>query len=378
MQFADPAWQPSGAQNVKQEQDLPAPQPVWSPAPDASISAATQQANEATQSYTQGYRPQPTQAPDYDYDQPLQAPPPPPSFQGQQQQYYQSQQPWYKRLPTWAWVLIAILVFGSVVEPAFSDGGSAGGLVVLLALGGAIAWLIYNGTLRVKLNGEAQAPETRTFEVSAHPTIVINNKAGSVRVHAGQESQVSITTTKRGYLFNQRFDNDAQVSYNQDSTINRVTARVETWKPFGKNAIDFDLVVPPQTSLELVTKAGSVSVQNIAGQMTLRSDAGSITANQVTLHGQSRLCTNAGSITFNGALDPAGDYELSTDLGSVNATLPADASFNLEAKTDLGSVSTNLPLTQSQKTKVYGQVGVGPYPRLQAKTDLGSVRVYRG
>ncbi|MGH2482482.1 MAG: DUF4097 family beta strand repeat-containing protein, partial [Ktedonobacteraceae bacterium] len=212
----------------------------------------------------------------------------------------------------------------------------------------------------------------------AHPTIVITNKAGSVRVRAGQEGQVSISTTRRGYLFNQRLDNDAQVSYNQDSTINRVTARVETWKPFGKNAIDFDLVVPPKASLELVTNAGSVSVQDITGQMTLRSDAGTITANQVTLHGQSRLRTNAGTITFNGALDPAGDYDLSTDLGTVNATLPADASFSLEAQTDLGIVSTNFPLAQAQKSKANGQVGTGPYPRLKLKTDLGSIRVFRG
>ena len=59
-------------------------------------------------------------------------------------------------------------------------------------------------------------------------------------------------------------------------------------------------------------------------------------------------------------------------------TLPADASFSLEAKTDLGSVTTNLPLLQKQHTKASGQVGNGPYPRLRAKTDLGSVRVHRG
>ena len=255
---------------------------------------------------------------------------------------------------------------------------SAFGIVLLLCLCGGIGWLIYNGFLRVNLSGEAQAPETRTFEVGAQPTLVINNKAGSVRVRAGQEGQVGITTTRRGYLFNQRPDNDAQISYNQEAASNRVTARVEAWKAFGKNAIDFDVVVPPQSNLELVTNAGIVSVQNIAGQITLRSDAGTISASQVTLRGQSRLRTNAGSISFNGVLDPAGDYELSTDLGTVDATLPADASFNLEAKTDLGTVTTNFPLAHSQMTRASGQVGSGPYPRLHVKTNLGTVTVRRG
>lgn len=361
MQFADPAWQPDGIQDVKKEQDLPAPQPAWSP---------TQQANEVPPSYAQGYRAQARS------DEPWQAPPPP--LQGQPQQSFQAQRPWHERLPTWAWILIALIVLGGIIKPVFSTAGAVVEIIVLLAIGGGIAWLISNGSLRIHWRGALQAPETRTFEVDAHPTIILNNKAGQIRVHAGQEGQVSITTTKRGYLFSPRLDNDAHVSYQQDRTINRITARAETWRPFGKNLVDFEMTVPPQASLELVTNAGSISVQNIDGEMKLRSDAGSITASQVTLHGQSRLRTNMGSITFIGGLDPVGDYELSTDLGGVTATLPADASFRLEAKTDLGSVSTNLPLAQAQKTKASGQVGVGPYPRLQVKTDLGSVRVYRG
>ncbi|MGH2506725.1 MAG: DUF4097 family beta strand repeat-containing protein [Ktedonobacteraceae bacterium] len=368
MEFADPAWQPQSVQDGKQEQGFSAPQPVWSP------DVRPSQTDEVPASYAQGYQAQ--TAPTSDYNEPLRASSPP--FQGQPQQSLRSQQPWPKRLPNWAWFLIAILVLGSIIKPAFSTAGSIIELIVLFAIGGALIWLISNGSLRINRRGTQQTPETRTFAVTAHPTVLIHNKAGNIRVHAGQEGQVSITTAKRGYLFSPRLDNDAQLSYQEDRADNRVTARVETWRPFGKNLINFEIVVPPQTRLELVSNAGSISVHNIDGQMQLRSDAGSITANQVTLHGQSRLRTNAGSITFNGNLDPAGDYELSTDFGSVNATLPADASFSLEAKTDLGSVSTNLPLVQAQKTKASGQVGNGPYPRLQVKTDLGSVHVYRG
>lgn len=374
MQFADPAWQPRVTQEFDQEQDIPAPQLAWIPASGAGTQT---QANEPIPDYAQGYRAQTANPPEH--DEPIQPPPQQPSFQGQPQQqpFFQAQQPWHRRLPTWAWLLIGVLVLGSIVKPAFSGDG-VGTLIFLLILGGIIAWLIYSGRMRVNLHGETQPSETHTFEVGTHPTIVINNKAGSIRLHAGQEGQVSITTTKRGYLFNQRFNSDAQVSYNQDNTINRVSARVDSWKPFGKHAIGFDITVPRQSSLELTTNAGNVSVQNVDGEMKLRSDAGNVSADQVTLHGNSRLRTNLGNVSFTGSLDPSGNYELSTDLGNIQATLPTDASFNLEAKTDLGSVTTNLPLTQKQHTKASGQVGNGPYPRLRAKTDLGSVRVHRG
>lgn len=367
MQFADPAWQPSVAQDTAQEQASPAPQPTWAPKPDASA------ANEAERAYAQGYRTQPGQTPP-GTDGSFQAPPQRPLYNQGQLPFLRLQDPRHRQIAIIVLIVLAVLFVVNIITSSFSGFG----FLILLLIVGTIAWLIYTGRMRVSLSGEAQAPETRSFEVHARPTIVINNKAGAVRVRAGQEGQVSITTTRRGYLFNQQPNNDSQISYSQDSTINRVAARVDSWRPFGKNAIDFDLVVPPQASLELVTNAGSVFVQNISGQMTLRSDAGTITAEQVELRGQSRLRTNAGTITFSGALDTSGDYEFITDLGTINATLPAESSFTLDAKTDLGTVSTNFPTTRTNKSKASGQVGSGPYPRLRLQTDLGTIRVTRG
>jgi hypothetical protein len=363
MQFADPAWQPGTAQESGQEQVPPAPQPAWIPPPELEAATST---DEPEQTYSQGYRAQNTQAPGYDS-----------SFQGQQQPFFQPQQPRQGHVPPWVWVLIVIVLLSGGPFFSFGNGGHIiGALWTLFVL--FVLWLLFTRRMRVSLSGDAQPAETRTFEVGPRPTIVINNKAGSVRLRAGQEGQVSITTTKRGFLFSQRWDQDSQVWYNQDQDSNTVSARVDNWRPFGRNAIDFDVVVPPQASLELITNAGVVSVENVAGQMKLQSDAGTITAAQVTLSGRSRLKTNAGTIAFSGSIDPAGDYELTTDLGTIDVTLPADASFALDARTDLGTVSTNFPITRPQKNKAYGQVGIGPYPRLKVKTDLGTVKVTRG
>ena len=343
MQFADPAWQPQVTQNGSVEQDTPAPQPSWSPPVEDQASPTDQ----AEFDYARGYRAQTEHAPRQE------AP-----FSGQAQRPFpQSQQPWYRRLPLWAWILIVVILSSGLGDSVDGPAGSLFSLLLtgLLAFG---VWLLFTGRLRINLNGEAQAGETRTFEVQTQPTILINNKAGSLRLRAGQENQVSIITTRRGYLSSQRLDREASIEYKQDSSTNTVSARVNDWKPFGKNAIDFEIVVPPQAHLELTTSMGNISVQNVAGQVNLRSDAGSISATQVTLHGKSRLRTNAGSINFTGDLDVTGSYKLATDLGAINATLTPDSSFSLDAQTDLGTVSTNLPLRQIQRTKVSGQVGL--------------------
>lgn len=373
MQFADPAWQPGTTQDFQLEQESPAPQPAGSQAANAGPSAqnsSAQQAGETEREYNQGYRAQTAQAPGSDS-----------AYQGRQQPqqpFFQPLLPWYRRLPVWAWWLIGALVLSGIVEPMTSGDGPFGslfGLIVIACLA-VVGWLIYTRRVRVNLAGEAQQAETRTFEVGPLPTISIKNNAGSIRLHAGQEGQVNVTTTKRGYIFNQQLNRDAQVWFNQDQGTNTISARVEGWKLFGKNSIDFDIAVPPQSTLELVTNMGSISVQNVDGQMKLQADAGSIQAAQVHLHGKSVLKTDAGTITFAGSLDPNGDYKLSTDLGNISATLPVGSSFSLNAKTDLGTVTTNLPLAQQKRTKASGQVGSGPYPKLKIETDVGSVQVY--
>lgn len=367
MQFADPAWEPKVTREF--EAATPSSQADASPPPGATGQAGADQQAEY-EDYAHGYRAQHAQtAGGEDSSRGQQRPP-----------SFQPQQPWFTRLPVWAWWLIGIAIVGSIVSSATSDGGPFGALfsLVVVAFLVFVGWLLYTRRMRISLTGETAPAETHTFMVGAHPTLTIDNKAGSIRLHAGQEGQVSITTTRRGYLFNQQLDKDMRIWYNQDSAANAVSARVDGWRPFGKNAINFDITVPPQTNLVLTNRAGTIFVENVAGQMTLRSGAGTIQATQVALQGTSRLETDAGSITFSGSLDSAGSYELLTNFGTIDASLPAGASFDLEASTDVGTVSTNLPIMQAQRTKAHGQAGNGPYPKLKLKTDLGSVRVQRG
>ena len=386
MQFADPAWQPK----VTREFEAITPAETISSSANATT---TFQAGEANyDNYAHGYRAQSAQTGGREIPSQGQQAPPlqgqrPPSS-NQQQPPLQSQQPLplsqqiqnlYRRLPAWAWWLIGILALSSIIQSAASQGGAAGAFFSLLFIAALVwaGWLLVTRRVRVSLLGETQAAETHTFTVGAQPTVVLKNKAGSIHLRAGQEGQVRITTTRRGYLFSPRLDKETPISYNQDSAHNTVTARTGSWRLFGKNAINFEVAVPPQANLQLTTNFGSISVQNVAGQITLHADAGTIRADQVTLQGKSRLKTDAGSIDFSGSLDPAGNYELSTNLGTIDATLAADASFELTAKTDLGTITTDPSLPQQQHNRVNGTIGNGPYPRLKLKTDLGTISVRR-
>ncbi len=379
MQFADPAWEPEQTQGNAQDesmQPLPAAQPLASSPVSPKPGNQTYSTDSHT-GYEQGYRARTTA----DSPAGTSSSGPQPFTQPYSYQNQQQQPPWYTRLPPWAWALILLAVFGGIGKPVFSAGNIFGAFWSLLLTAFLIfaGWLLFTRRVRVNLQGEKQPPETRTFEVGTLPTIKITNRAGTVRLRAGEERQVSITTSRRGYLFSQQWqlEQDAPLSYAYDRASNVVSARVEKWRPFGKNSIDFEVVVPLHSNLELATNAGKIVVRDVQGQMKLSADAGSIEVSQATLQGKSRLKTDAGSITFDGAIDPHGNYELSTDMGTVSATLPANASFLLDAKTDLGSIETNLPVTQEKRSKATGKVGNGPYPLLKLRADVGSIKIYR-
>src|SRR6266568_8580502 len=204
MQFADPAWQPGDPQSIPQ----PSREEQNETAPSAGVSP-TQQHPGSDNLYQQGYH-GPQDVP-YAQNPSYQPPPPPPDYQQtyQQQQYqqqtyqqqpnqhnYQGPPPWLL-VPKWVWwVVIIVLLSGGFGTPfAGSGAGDAfSGIFFVLAI--VIIWLFYSRRLRLNLSGETSPPETHVFQVNTQPRVVIDNLAGSIRLHTGGEGQVSITTTR--------------------------------------------------------------------------------------------------------------------------------------------------------------------------------------
>jgi hypothetical protein len=89
----------------------------------------------------------------------------------------------------------------------------------------------------------------------------------------------------------------------------------------------------------------------------------------VKLEGNTRMETNAGTISFSGSINPNGDYSFETNAGTIDMSLAAGTAFVLDAKTDLGTVSNQ-----------FGTVSVGEGPRatLHLRTHLGTISVGPG
>jgi hypothetical protein len=232
-------------------------------------------------------------------------------------------------------------------------------------------------------NTVTEAPHS--FTVGAHPTILITIDVGTLHVRAGGTgSDVTIQATRHTTLLTDI--NATDVRSTQSSTNNSITVdvvRLTAVTLLTAPSVDIDATVPSAADLHLKTNIGAIDVAGISGQLSLRSDTGTIAATQAVLAAGSQFSTNTGAVTFAGAIGPQGGYAFLTDTGSVNVTLPATPAFHVDASTTTGSVWTDFPglvvqhpsLTSSE---MHGDVGSTPQATLTLRTNTGSVSLHRG
>lgn len=200
--------------------------------------------------------------------------------------------------------------------------------------------------------------DTRTFSVMAHPTVVVRNEYGNVAVRRGDEPYVVVKTILHGDWEGI----EVPATYRQDG--NTVTVDIHwqwerQWQHvvFGNaRQIDIEVTAPQESDLRLSTGYGSIHIDGISGQIDgatgygtiavdgltgqvdLKTGSGDISLRRSNLSGFCTCKTGLGSVSFEGALSPNGDYQLKTGCGSLKMNLPANLPVLLDARTGWGSV----------------------------------------
>ena len=222
--------------------------------------------------------------------------------------------------------------------------------------------------------------ETRRFSMREHPRILVNNDFGSIHVIGeSQGTEVSVQAMQRNWILIGENAAPAHIHYEQNNDDNSVLITVErSSSGFSVTEVILSVMVPWNTDLNLATKAGSIDVATVTGQMSLHTNAGSIAVRQSTLTGNSTVQTNAGSVSFQGAIDPQGAYQFMTNTGSVHVVLPSHSAFHVDARTDVGSITTNIAGLQVVRlnymnSEAHGDVGNPPRGTITLRSNLGSV-----
>jgi Putative adhesin len=244
----------------------------------------------------------------------------------------------------------------------------------------------------------------QSFSVTQHPRLVITDTIGTVSIRRGENGVVNVAPTKRVSGIGVTPENMRMGYELQDNMLHISTQLKWNMFQFGLRSIDLEITVPEACdvqvnngsgritanglhgNIQLKTGSGRIEVGDLRGNVALNTGSGSISGGAVSgqlalttgsgriellrsaMEGTSRIKTGSGSITFDGTLDPRGNYELKTGSGSVQVTLAPDASFRLQASTGSGRVVNEFDGLTAPN---------GSQAPLKIKTGSGGIHVYR-
>jgi DUF4097 and DUF4098 domain-containing protein YvlB len=183
------------------------------------------------------------------------------------------------------------------------------GFVVLTAPASSVRAQTFNWSFAV-------SPESSELEVV--------NQAGTIRVYAGANPTRIVINARQS-------DGAPKI----DATQN-VTGKVKV-EVTGRGNVDFEIAVPPSSSIDLLSYRGAIVVENLAGAVRARVTDGDIHIAGLRSARVEARCTE-GNVSFSGEVLPSGSYTLKSFSGRIEAILPADADFKLSASTFKGGV----------------------------------------
>lgn len=260
----------------------------------------------------------------------------------------------------------------------------------------------------------------QTFEVGRAPSLRVDNFAGSVTVRGGEGGDVRVIATKRvpnrGDLDRIQVemverDGGLLIRTRKPATMSNASVKLEITAPAGTyldahtgagsveasglsggGKLDTGAgsvtIQELRGDLDVHTGAGSVEGYNIQGRLKVDTGSGSVTVKgmegESEIHtgsggidmagaaGRVRLDTGSGSIDYMGA--PEGDCRFSTGTGSVTLRLPADLSATVDLHTGSGSIEVGFAVDgQVSKRDVEGVIGDGAQVSIYARTGSGSI-----
>jgi DUF4097 and DUF4098 domain-containing protein YvlB len=177
--------------------------------------------------------------------------------------------------------------------------------------------------------GRFTSQESKTFAVSGTPRVNIGTFDGSVVVHGWDKPEVMYVVTKRA-------DDDAvlkQIAVKAEQQGSSISIIASSDDNNGNAQIEVH--VPRQASVHVSSEDGSLNLNGVSGDLTLRTGDGSIHVNNAG--GQLQAVTGDGSITVMGF---DGQLEARTGDGSISM----DGNFNsVTARTGDGSISLAVP-----------------------------------
>lgn len=191
------------------------------------------------------------------------------------------------------------------------------------------------------LFGQSNHRLEKSFKVQAGGTLELESDLGSVEIKTGSNNTVDIEVIRRVDSDNQndveRILKRFEVNFSQNNNTVVIDGDYDGHDSWGNRhnrlRVKYFITVPHHFNLDLATAGGSISVEDLKGEVKAKTAGGSLTFGDID--GPVWARTAGGSIRLDGAI---GTADVKTAGGSLDI---GDVSGNVFAKTAGGSIRIN-------------------------------------
>ena len=241
---------------------------------------------------------------------------------------------------------------------------------------------VCSAVLAVTMTAGIASAETHKelrFNVGPKAALSVNNPYGSVSVKPATGNSVVVNAV----LWSDKVEVDNNFAGNRVDLQSHLLPGADAQS----GRVDYEILVPPDTSLALHSSSGALRAEKIHGDVTLEGAAASVDLRDIsdahvhvkTLNGPVTL-TNvqsgyvevdslSGNVTLNGVNGPLvqvistsggisylgdfgdhGEYRLTSHSGNIEAVVPDSTSADVSARSVRGEVHDDIPLQPKQHT----------------------------
>ena len=220
----------------------------------------------------------------------------------------------------------------------------------LLAVGAILALTSVSFTV------EAQQKLSKRYPAGKNVRIELKNISGTIVVESWDKEEIRLSATiesKGAHVIPKQVDESFVVDVMSD---NRGRGDV--------GDINFKLQVPVNSSVDLETRRGNISVANIRSGL-VRAHVSSEGDIELTNVSASHVIAQnvIGNIYFDGEFSTGGTYEFKSNKGDITIRIPGNSAFRLVAASSMRKIALNDFWNNNFKTqdgrKYVGDVGDG-------------------
>ena len=219
----------------------------------------------------------------------------------------------------------------------------------------------------------AETVKEYRFAVGPNANISVDTQYGAIAVRPGSGNQVVVTATLKS--------DRVEVDRSQNGNRIEIASHLLQGADQQTGQVDYELLIPPDATLNLHSSTGPLSAERLQGDLTLegtdavvnvrnvanghvhvRTMRGPITLTEVrnghveiaSISGDVHLKSvsgplvqansGSGKIFYDGDFSSGGDYRFTTHTGDIEALAPAEVSADFSAHSVLGRVQNDFKL----------------------------------